>query len=211
MHLHQTGAAPDLWSDRRRFHHEAVLCPRSLFARPAYRRPRGRPHARSRQARLRYPHHGRGRGLLGREPERLRPGAAPRRRLGPDGGRDARAVPCRPAPQSGLAPANGTLERYRLQEWLTFISTEIHKGFGPLWNPALPDASKDAARAHLAKRFAYLDGQLKGRAYLTGDRFSAADAYLFAVVNWPILPSRPSWTASRRARLSARRSRPKGS
>jgi glutathione S-transferase len=88
------------------------------------------------------------------------------------------------APQSGLAPANGTLERYRLQEWLTFISTEIHKGFGPLWNPALPDASKDAARAHLAKRFSYLDGQLKGRAYLTGDRFSAADAYLFTVVNW---------------------------
>jgi len=88
------------------------------------------------------------------------------------------------APQSGLAPANGTIERYRLQEWLTFISTEIHKGFGPLWNPALPDASKEAAKAQLAKRFAYLEGQLKDRAYLTGERFSAADAYLFTVVNW---------------------------
>ena len=88
------------------------------------------------------------------------------------------------APQSGLAPANGTIERYRLQEWLTFISSEIHKGFGPLWNAALPDASKEAARAHLAKRFAYLDGQLKERAYLTGERFSAADAYLFTVLNW---------------------------
>src|SRR5919107_5805338 len=88
------------------------------------------------------------------------------------------------APQSGLAPANGTLERYRLPEWLTFISTEIHKGFGPLWNPALPDASKEAAKAHLSKRFAYLDGRLKDRPYLTGDRFSAADAYLFTVVNW---------------------------
>lgn len=88
------------------------------------------------------------------------------------------------APQSGLAPANGTIARYRLQEWLTFISTEIHKGFGPLWNPALPDASKDAAKAHLGKRFAYLEDQLKNRAYLTGASFSAADAYLFTVMNW---------------------------
>jgi glutathione S-transferase len=88
------------------------------------------------------------------------------------------------APQAGLIPAAGTPERYKVLEWIGFIATEIHKGFGPLWNPALPDASKDAAKAHLAKRFAYLDGQLKGRAYLTGDRFSAADAYLFTVVNW---------------------------
>jgi glutathione S-transferase len=88
------------------------------------------------------------------------------------------------APQSGLAPPNGTMDRYRLQEWLTFISTEIHKGFGPLWNPVSLDAAKEAAKAHLAKRFAYLEGQLAGRAYLTGERFSAADAYLFTVVNW---------------------------
>jgi glutathione S-transferase len=93
------------------------------------------------------------------------------------------------APQSGLAPANGTIARYRLQEWLTFISSEIHKGFGPLWNPALPDASKDAAKAHLAKRFAYLEGELKNRAYLTGERFSAADAYLFTVMNWAAMHS----------------------
>jgi glutathione S-transferase len=88
------------------------------------------------------------------------------------------------APQSGLAPANGTIERYRLQEWLTFISSEIHKGFGPLWKPDTPEATKESAKANLAKRFAYLDGHLANRPYLTGERFTAADAYLFTVVNW---------------------------
>src|SRR5688572_24566372 len=88
------------------------------------------------------------------------------------------------APQSGLAPANGTMARYRLQEWLTFISTEIHKGFGPLWNPQIPDAAKEIAKANLAKRFAYLDQHFASRPYLTGERFTAADAYLFTVVNW---------------------------
>src|SRR5919107_66238 len=88
------------------------------------------------------------------------------------------------APQSGLAPANGTLERYRLQEWLTFVSTEIHKGFGPLWKPDTPDAMKDIVRANLAKRFAYLDDHFAKRPFLMGDRFTAADAYLFTVVNW---------------------------
>jgi glutathione S-transferase len=88
------------------------------------------------------------------------------------------------APQSGLAPANGTMERYRMQEWLTFISTEIHKGFGPLWKPDTPAETKAAAKANLAKRFAYLDQHLANRSFLTGDRFSAADAYLFTVVNW---------------------------
>jgi glutathione S-transferase len=88
------------------------------------------------------------------------------------------------APQSGLAPANGTLERYRLQEWLTFVSTEIHKGFGPLWKPDTPDAMKDIVRANLAKRFAYLDEHFAKRPFLMGDRFTAADAYLFTVVNW---------------------------
>ena len=88
------------------------------------------------------------------------------------------------APQAGLAPAAGTIERYRLQEWLTFVSTEIHKGFGPLWNPAMPDAAKEIAKATHAKRFAFLDGELSGRPYLTGERFTAADAYLFTVVNW---------------------------
>lgn len=88
------------------------------------------------------------------------------------------------APGSGLAPAAGTLERYRLLEWLGFISTEIHKGFGPLWKPDTPEASKTAARNNLAKRFAYLDGRLSGGGFLLGERFTVADAYLFTVANW---------------------------
>jgi glutathione S-transferase len=88
------------------------------------------------------------------------------------------------APGSGLAPAAGTIERYRLLEWLGFISTEIHKGFGPLWKPDTPEAAKTIARNNLAKRFAYLDGRLAGGAFLLGDRFTVADAYLFTVTNW---------------------------
>ncbi|MGF9758620.1 glutathione transferase GstA [Microvirga sp. 0TCS3.31] len=87
-------------------------------------------------------------------------------------------------PEKNLAPAHGTMERYRLLEWLGFISTEIHKGFGPLWNPATPDAVKAAAKERLASRFAYLDEALAKQPFLMGDRFTIADAYLFTVVNW---------------------------
>ncbi|WP_243373002.1 glutathione transferase GstA [Microvirga solisilvae] len=87
-------------------------------------------------------------------------------------------------PDAGLAPANGTTERYRLIEWLTFISSEIHKGFGPLWNPANPDAVKNAAKERLATRFAYLDETLGKQPFLMGETFTIADAYLFTVVNW---------------------------
>jgi len=85
---------------------------------------------------------------------------------------------------SKLAPANGTMERYRLIEWITFISSEIHKGFGPLWNPSTPEGVKTAAKEKLASRFAYLDKALATRPYLTGETFTVADAYLFTVVNW---------------------------
>jgi glutathione S-transferase len=87
-------------------------------------------------------------------------------------------------PGTDLAPAHGTFERYRLLEWLGFISTEIHKGFGPLWNPATPDAVKAAAKERLASRFAYLDEKLGQHPFLTGSKFTVADAYLFTVVNW---------------------------
>lgn len=87
-------------------------------------------------------------------------------------------------PSAGLAPANGTAERYRLIEWLTFISSEIHKGFGPLWNPATPDAVKTATKERLATRFAYLDEVLAKQPFLMGQTFTVADAYLFTVVNW---------------------------
>jgi glutathione S-transferase len=85
---------------------------------------------------------------------------------------------------AGLVPQAGAPERYRLLEWLGFISTEIHKGFGPLWNPKMPDAAKAIAKANLAKRLAYLDAHLARSPYLVGERFSIADAYLFTVTNW---------------------------
>jgi len=87
-------------------------------------------------------------------------------------------------PEKGLAPAAGTFERYRLQEWLNFISTELHKGFSPLFNSKMPDEGKAIARERLSTRFAYVDGRLKDQQFLLGDQFSVADAYLFTVLNW---------------------------
>ncbi len=87
-------------------------------------------------------------------------------------------------PAKNLAPANGTLQRYRLQEWLTFIGTELHKGFSPLFNPATPEEYKTIARARLADRLAWVDGQLAGKPYLMGEQFTVADGYLFTVTNW---------------------------
>ena len=87
-------------------------------------------------------------------------------------------------PNKNLAPANGTLPRYRLQEWLTFIGTEIHKTFSPLFNPAMPEEGKTISREKLASRFAWIDSQLKNKQYLMGDSFSVADGYLFTVSNW---------------------------
>lgn len=87
-------------------------------------------------------------------------------------------------PEARLAPPNGTLERYRLQEWLNFISTELHKQFSPLFAPNTPDATKDAQRERLAARFDWLSKQLEGKDYLLGKDFSVADAYLFTVLSW---------------------------
>ena len=88
------------------------------------------------------------------------------------------------APEAGLMPQAGSPERYRALEWIGFISTEIHKGFGPLWNPATPDEVKQAARDRLFQRFALVDKHLSAKSYLMGEAFTAADAYLFAVTNW---------------------------
>ena len=87
-------------------------------------------------------------------------------------------------PDKHLAPANGTLPRYRLQEWLTFISTELHKTFSPLFNPAFGDDVKQVFRDKLAGRYQWIDQQLAGKQYLMGDTFSVADAYLFTVTRW---------------------------
>jgi glutathione S-transferase len=88
------------------------------------------------------------------------------------------------APQSGLAPANGTFERYQLQEWLNFVSTELHKQYSPLFGAKTPEEWKTQLRERIAGRFDWLETILSERAYLMGEKFSVADAYLFAVVRW---------------------------
>jgi glutathione S-transferase len=88
------------------------------------------------------------------------------------------------APEKKLAPANGTWARYQLQSLLNFIGTEIHKGFGPLFNPATPDEVKAAAKERLAGRLKWIDEQLAGKDYLMGAQFTVADGYLFTVTNW---------------------------
>jgi glutathione S-transferase len=88
------------------------------------------------------------------------------------------------APQKNLAPAAGTLARYRLQEWLTFIGTELHKAFSPLFMANMPDEGKQIYRERLAKRFAWVDAQLEGKEYLLAEHFTVADAYLFVVTRW---------------------------
>ncbi len=87
-------------------------------------------------------------------------------------------------PERRLAPPCGTLERARVQEWLTFIGTELHKSFSPLFNPAATDDTKEAARANLARRLPLAAQALEPRPFLTGDTFTVADAYLFTVLTW---------------------------
>jgi glutathione S-transferase len=91
-------------------------------------------------------------------------------------------------PTRNLAPANGTLPRYRLQEWLTFTATELHKTFSPLFNTGVPEAGKQVFRDKLASRLHWLNGELAHRHYLLGEHFSVADAYLFAVTRWAKAP-----------------------
>jgi glutathione S-transferase len=88
------------------------------------------------------------------------------------------------APAKMLAPPNGTMERYRLQEWLNFITSELHKGIGGIFNPAMPEEAKALMRARAKGRLEWVDSQLAGKQYLMGDAFSVADAYLFTVTNW---------------------------
>jgi len=76
------------------------------------------------------------------------------------------------------------MERVRVQEWLNFTTSEIHKTFGPIFRPTTPDVYKDISKENLGKRFDWLDKQLAGKQYLTGDKFTVADAYLFTVLRW---------------------------
>lgn len=87
-------------------------------------------------------------------------------------------------PGSPLAGASGSMERYRVQEWLNHITSELHKGFSPLFYPNTPDAYKEIAKGNLGTKFGALDKQLAGKQYLMGDKFTVADAYLFTVLGW---------------------------
>ncbi|MED5620997.1 glutathione transferase GstA [Ideonella sp. BN130291] len=87
-------------------------------------------------------------------------------------------------PHKRLAPPAGTLERYRLMEWLNYITAELHKGFGVLFNPAMPEEAKALMRLKLADRFRFVDQALASRPYLLGQDFGAADAYLYVVTRW---------------------------
>lgn len=90
-------------------------------------------------------------------------------------------------PESGLAPKAGSLERYRVQEWLNFITSELHKSFSPLFNPGADAKVKEFAQANLQSKLGWVASQLSNRKYLTGDTFTIADAYLFVVLNWSFM------------------------
>lgn len=87
-------------------------------------------------------------------------------------------------PEAGLIPKPGTLERFRANEWLTFVSSEIHKGFSPLFNPELKDDAKAVLVAKLQKRFDLLEKHLAEHKYLMGEQFTVADGYLYTVISW---------------------------
>jgi len=87
-------------------------------------------------------------------------------------------------PEKKLAPPNGSMERYRLQEWLTFLGTELHKSFSPLFNPAASDDWKKASMETLDRRLSYVAQQLGSKQFLVGDNFTIADAYLFTILGW---------------------------
>src|SRR5580704_16538038 len=112
-------------------------------------------------------------------------------------------------PGNDVVPPAGTLERYRVMEWLSFVSSELHKSFAPLFRPNTPDDYKPISKANIAQRFAWLDKLLDGKQYLTGDALTADDAYLLAdsrcsprfsidVARRPNLASFRAWVISRR-------------
>lgn len=87
-------------------------------------------------------------------------------------------------PESGLAPANGTLARYRLQGMLGYINSELHKTYSPLFKPETPAEVRQERKEYLRKRYALLEGALANQPWLLGEHFTVADAYLFTVTNW---------------------------
>jgi glutathione S-transferase len=87
-------------------------------------------------------------------------------------------------PETGLAPKAGTMPRYHLQEWLNFVTSELHKVFAPLFRPNTPEEFVKITKENLANKFTFLDKELAKRPYLMGDKFTVPDAYAFTVVGW---------------------------
>lgn len=87
-------------------------------------------------------------------------------------------------PEAGLLPPVGTLDRYRVQEWLSFVSADMHRNYTPLFDKDLPPEVRRKALARLGGRLDYLAAHLADRSYLMGDRFTVADAYCFTILNW---------------------------
>jgi glutathione S-transferase len=87
-------------------------------------------------------------------------------------------------PDSGLVPPPGSIDRYRVQEWLNFTTSELHKSFGPIFRPTTPDEYKKISKDNIGKRLDWLDKQLAGKQYLMGDQFTIADAYLYTILRW---------------------------
>jgi glutathione S-transferase len=90
---------------------------------------------------------------------------------------------CDKAGRSDLMPAAGSMERIRVLEWQSYISAEIHKSFQPLFR-RIEGAAREFVVDDLVKKLTLVSGQLKGKTYLTGDTFTAADAYLFTIAHW---------------------------
>jgi glutathione S-transferase len=87
-------------------------------------------------------------------------------------------------PAKNLAPARDSAERYKLLEWLNYITGELHKNFSPMFNPSIPDEVKNVFRERIMGKFKYIDAQLAGRDYLMGKQFSVADGYLYTMLRW---------------------------
>jgi len=92
---------------------------------------------------------------------------------------------CDRSPESSLLPRYGTLERYRVLEWLSYVGSELHKTIGPLFNPAMPEPAKQLHRQKLQRTLSYIEQSLASAPYLTGTHFTVADAYLFVMLGWP--------------------------
>ena len=108
------------------------------------------------------------------------------------------------AAAKNLAPARDSTDRYKLLEWLNFITTELHKNFGPMFSPVLADEAKAFFKDRVMGKFKYVDGELAGKDYLMGKQFSVADGYMFTMLSWA---ERMKWDLAHLSNLMAYKAR----